>query len=330
VETVEAPGGAGTFGRGLTPSGLETSAERGAAVRTVRRRLAFLGTPEVAAEVLGALVEAGHEVSVAVTRPDRRRGRGGATSASPVKQQALRLGIRVTHRVDDLVDTGVELGVVVAYGRMVPEHVLARVPMVNLHFSLLPRWRGAAPVERAILAGDTSTGVSLMSLDRGLDTGPLFAQKEVAIEPGEHVGPLRARLAEVGTCLLLDLLEGPLPEPVAQRGEPTYADKLATQELELQWARPAAELARLVRLDRAWTTWRGRRLRVLEAAAEEARDRAAAVAAPAPGTLMDDVVATGKGVLRLVRVQPEGRAPMATATWLRGARPIAGERFGSP
>ncbi|MDQ4131986.1 MAG: methionyl-tRNA formyltransferase, partial [Actinomycetota bacterium] len=130
-------------------------------------RLVFLGTPEVAVGPLRALVADGHDVALVVSRPDRKRGRGGALVPSPVKAAALELGLPVTDRVDDVIDVGAELGVLVAYGRLVRPHVLARVPMVNLHFSLLPRWRGAAPVERAILAGDRETGVCLMALDEG-------------------------------------------------------------------------------------------------------------------------------------------------------------------
>ena len=119
------------------------------------KRLVFLGTPEIAVPPLRALHEAGHDIALVVSRPDRRRGRGGSLSPSPVKEAALELGLPVTDRVDDVIDAGAELGVVVAYGRLIRPHVLAAVPMVNMHFSLLPRWRGAAPVERAILAGDT-------------------------------------------------------------------------------------------------------------------------------------------------------------------------------
>jgi methionyl-tRNA formyltransferase len=271
---------------------------------------------------LRALVEAGHDVRLVVTGPDRRRHRRAAPSPSPVKAEAERLGLRVVHRLDALVGAGAELGVVVAYGRIVPPEVLERLGMLNLHFSLLPRWRGAAPVERAILAGDEVTGVCVMALEAGLDTGPLYGCQEVAIEPGEHLGALRERLVTAGTRLLVDLLAGPLPTPEPQHGEPTYAKKLDPEELRLTWTRPAVELERIVRLDRAWTTWRGRRLLVLDA------HEVAAHAGAAPGTLEGETVATGKGALELVRVQPEGRAPMTAGDWLRGARPAAGERLG--
>ena len=272
---------------------------------------------------LRALVEAGHHVRLVLTRPDRRRGRGAGPSPSPVKAEAEALGLRVTHDLDAVVGAGAELGVVVAYGRLVPETVLERLPMLNLHLSLLPRWRGAAPVERAILAGDEVTGVCVMALEATLDTGPVYAREEVAIAPGEHVGVLRDRLVELGAHVLVDVLAGPLPEPEPQRGQPTYAEKITPADLRLTWTRPATELVRVVRLDRAWTTWRGRRLLVLDA------EEAAAPEVPvAPGTLVGTIVATGEGALGLIRVQPEGRAPMPAAEWRRGVRLLAGELLG--
>jgi methionyl-tRNA formyltransferase len=265
-------------------------------------------------------------VRLVVTGPDRRRARGSALTPSPVKAAAQRLGLQVTHDLDAAVGAGAELGVVVAFGRIVPTRILERLSMVNLHFSLLPRWRGAAPVERAILAGDESTGVCVMGVERDLDTGPLYRCEEVPIERGEHLEALRARLVTVGTRLLLDVLAGPLPEPEPQRGAPTYAEKLDPAELRLTWARPASELERVVRLDRAWTTWRGRRLRILDAEPVDASPDLAS----SPGMLVGDVVATGTGGLRLRRVQPEGRAAMGAHEWLRGARPVPGERLGAP
>ncbi len=290
-------------------------------------RLAFLGTPEVAVPPLAALVDAGHEVVLVVTRPDRRRGRGPATSPSPVKAAALDLGLTVTSDLAALGGAGAELGVVVAFGRIIPANLLEALPMVNLHFSLLPRWRGAAPVERAILAGDPVTGVCVMAVAEGLDTGDVYARVEVPVGDAS-LDQLRARLVAQGSALLVDLLaDGPggLPEPVPQVGEPTYADKIRPAELELDWARPAAELARVVRLGRAHTLFRGRRLGVLAA-----RDLGAAPAGGdgPPGTLLGDGVRTGGGLLALERVQPEGRRPMAAADWVRGVRPEPGERLG--
>jgi methionyl-tRNA formyltransferase len=265
---------------------------------------------------LRGLVQAGFDVGLVVTGADRRRGRGSATSPSPVKAAALELGLPVTSRVDDVLGVGADLGVVVAFGRLIKPHVLAEVPMVNLHFSLLPRWRGAAPVERAILAGDEETGVCLMQLEEGLDTGPVHSCERVAIGPEETLDELRGRLVDVGTGLLLRSLAEGLGTPVPQEGEVTYAAKLDPGELELNWARPAVELHRVVRLGRAWTTFRGGRLRVLRARVVEG------------GELSEGVAPAGEGALELVEVQPEGKRPMPAAAWLAGARPQPGERLG--
>ena len=290
------------------------------------RRLAYLGTPEAAVPPLQALVAAGFEVVLVVSQPDRRRGRGGATAPSPVKAAATELGLPVTDRVADVVAAGVDLGVVVAYGRLIRPPVLAAVPMVNLHFSLLPRWRGAAPVERAVLAGDEQTGVCLMQLEEGLDTGPVFACETVPIGAEEPADELRARLVAVGSRLLVDTLVAGLGEPTPQVGAPTSAAKIDPTELELRWERPAVELHRLTRLGRAWTTFRGRRLKVVRATLATGTT----VTGP-PGTLGEDglTVATGAGALRLVEVQPEGKAPQPAEAWRNGARPGPDDRLGT-
>src|SRR6478735_2859875 len=169
-------------------------------------RLAFLGTPQMAVPPLCALVEHGFDVVAVVTRVDKRRGRGSSLVPSPVKQAAEALGIPVVHRVDDLLDLSIDLGVVVAFGQIIKPHVLAQIPMVNLHFSLLPRWRGAAPVERALLAGDTQTGVCLMQVEEGLDTGPVFDRVTVPIAPRQTAAELRMALVEAGTSQLVRCL----------------------------------------------------------------------------------------------------------------------------
>ena len=167
---------------------------------------------------LRALVAAGHDVALVVTRPDKKRGRGGALVPSPVKAAAQELGLPVTSRVDDVLDAGAELGVVVAYGRLIKPHVLDVLPMVNLHFSLLPRWRGAAPVERAILAGDPVTGVCVMALEEGLDTGPVYACEERPIGEEETLEEVRTALTETGTRMLVGLLATGLPDADAPAG----------------------------------------------------------------------------------------------------------------
>ncbi len=268
-------------------------------------RLAFLGTPAASVVPLRALVDAGHEVALVVSQPDRRRGRGGRTSPSPVKQAALDLGLPVTDRVDDVLDAGVDLGVVVAFGRLIKPHVLAELPMVNLHFSLLPRWRGAAPVERAILAGDDRTGVDLMVVEEGLDTGGIYDRAEVAIGPDETADELRERLARLGAGLLVDDLARGLGEPRPQVGEPTYAHKIAPDDLALDWSAPAAQIHRVVRVGGAWTTHRGARLKVWRTAL-------------APGGRDAVEVPAGDGAIWLVEVQPEGRRRMPARAWVNG------------
>lgn len=269
-------------------------------------KLVFLGTPEMAVPPLQALVRDGHEIVLVVTRPPARRGRRAAPTPSPVALAAVDLGLDVSFDVDDVVTVGrprgAELGVVVAFGQIIKPHVLAAVPMVNLHFSLLPRWRGAAPVERALLAGDEVTGVCLMQVDEGLDTGAVYGCSEVPIGPETTADELRAVLVEQGTALLVDHLRAGLGEPVPQSGTPVYADKLRTGELRIDWARPAAEIHRLVRVGGAWTTFRGERVKILEAA------------------LVD-------GSLEIRTVQPAGRAPMSFESWVHGARLAEGDWF---
>ncbi len=287
-------------------------------------RLVFLGTPAAAVVALEALVGAGHEVAMVVSRPDTRRGRGGSPSPSPVSAAAQRLGIAVTDRLDDVHSAGAELGVVVAYGRIIPKVVLEELDMVNVHFSLLPRWRGAAPVERAILAGDTVTGVCIMRLEAGLDTGPVLARRQVPVDD-LHADALIGVLARHGAEMLVELLSAgvaALPPGDPQQGEATYAAKIEAEELRLDWNRPATELERLVRLDRAWTEFRGGRLRVLDA-----RVGAGSVPGP-PGYLHGTQVSTGDGTLELGVVQPEGRRPMTAGQWVNGARPGPAEVLG--
>jgi methionyl-tRNA formyltransferase len=295
------------------------------------RRLVYLGTPEVAVGPLQALHEAGHDIALVVSQPDRRRGRGGSVSPSPVKAAALELSLPVSDRVDDAVDAGAELGVVVAYGRLIRPHVLAAVPMVNMHFSLLPRWRGAAPVERALLAGDTLTGVCIMEVADELDAGDVYAVAEVPIGDTTTADQLRTRLVDVGTSLLLDVLDGDLPVPAPQSGEVTYAEKLRPEEWRLDWTEPAVMLSRWVRAGHAWTTFRGKRLGVLGARFGQLDDHDPGDAlTQTAGALVDGpngVVATGAGTLQLVHVQPEGRSAMTWADFANGARPATGEQL---
>jgi methionyl-tRNA formyltransferase len=285
-------------------------------------RLAFLGTPEVAAETLRALAGAGHDIRIVVTRPDARRGRGPEVTPSAVKLAAEQLGLPVTHKPADVVPSGAELGVVVAYGRLVKPDVLAAVPMVNVHFSLLPRWRGAAPVERAVLAGDPETGVCLMELEEGLDTGPVFARTVTPIGNDETADELRDRLGQMGTELLLKNLAVGLGVPVPQLGEPTYAAKISPDELRLDFDQPAEICNRVVRVGRAWTIWRAKRLLVHRARVLGEQPELSA------GQIQGNRVGTARGALELLVVQAEGKPPMDGAAWARGARLAPGERLG--
>lgn len=281
-------------------------------------RLAYLGTPEIAVPTLRAVVEAGHDVALVVTAADKKRGRGSALSPTPVKAAALQLGLPVTHRIDDIVDLDppADLGVVVAYGKLIKPPVLGSMPLINEHFSLLPRWRGAAPLERAILAGDETTGVCIMDIEEGLDTGAVYGRVEVPIGPDQTADELRAVLVSEGTKLLLDLLAHDLPTPTPQTGDPVYARKLDPAELELQWSKPAVELHRVVRLGGAWTTHNGKRLKVWRTRLPASGD--AAIAVP-----------TGTEPIELVEVQPEGKPRMPAAAWANGARWRHGDRLGT-
>lgn len=286
-------------------------------------RFAYLGTPDIAVPPLRAMVDAGLDVALVVSRPDRRRGRGSALSPSPVKAAALELGLPVTDDLDAVLDAGVDLGVVVAYGRIIPTRILERVPMVNLHFSLLPRWRGAAPVERALLAGDAETGVCLMDVDEELDTGAVHAVERTPIAADDTLSSLRGRLVSMGSTMLVDALRDGLATPQPQSGEITYAAKIDPEELRIDWSQPAIRIDRLTRLGGAWTTFRGARLKIHAVTVDEV-DGAAGV----PGTLDGLVVSCGEGAIRLVEVQPEGRGRQSADAWRNGARPADDERLG--
>jgi methionyl-tRNA formyltransferase len=265
-------------------------------------RLIYLGTPAMAVPPLLALVDAGHDVVLVVTGADKRRGRGGTTSPSPVKAAAVSLGLPVTHDIDDVLQVDAELGVVVAYGRIIRPHVLAHLRMINLHFSLLPRWRGAAPVERALLSGDVETGVCVMAVEEGLDTGGVYARAVVAVPERATADDLRQLLVDVGTNLLVDTLAAGLGTAEAQVGEPVYAAKITPDELRIDWCSPAAQIDRLIRLGGAWTTWRGARFKIHAAELVD-------------GTVVPTIV------------QPEGKPRMAYADWRNGAQPAPDEWF---
>lgn len=309
------------------------------------RRVAFLGTPEVAVPALETLVDDERlDVVAVVTNPDRPRGRGRAPQAPPVKEAAERLGVRVLQPrrpveiVDDLRDLDLDAAAIVAYGAILPREVLdtAANGFVNLHFSLLPRWRGAAPVQHAIAAGDERTGVTTFVLDEGMDTGPIVEQVEVDIVPGETAGELLDRLADLGAPILADSVAAvaageAAPAPQSDDGA-TLAPKIDTGDARIDWTAPAAAVANLVRAVNpspgAHTTWEGDRFKVWEAGAAGAHPEAE------PGIIVNvdgdgPVVATGDGAVRLLVVQPAGKARMDAASWINGYRPEVGQRFGT-
>ena len=306
--------------------------------------MVFFGTPDIAAQVLGDLLDAGINVVAVVTTPDKRRGRGSATDATPTKKVAITRNVPVIENVDDAVQflSGRSLdgvtGVVVAYGRIIREPLLSLIPLVNLHFSLLPRFRGAAPVERAILAGDQRTGSSIMQIEAGLDTGAVYGVDEVAISDTETVDELRSRLGIIGAKQIVEMLTNGFPEPAAQIGEAVHADKISAEDLQIDWLRSAVEVNRTVRLGGAFTSFRGQRLKVLTAeVTDDARgvvngEIEAVVMQPGAIFAVDREgvgVGTGLGSVCLVTVQPEGKKPMAARDWANGVRPSVGEIFGS-
>lgn len=309
---------------------------------TAPLRIAFAGTPEFAVSILAALAKSGHEIVGVWTQPDRPAGRGRKLASSPVKQRALELGLPVhqpeilksTEARAEITATAPQVMVVAAYGLLLPPAVLA-IPehgCINVHASLLPRWRGAAPIQRAILAGDAKTGVSIMQMQPKLDAGPVYAVRTTSITAGDTAGSLHARLAELGAGLLLEVLKRlpqlvPAPQDDAQA---TYAAKLTRAEARLDWTRSAAELTRAVRAfnpwPMAWTVYDGAPLRILNAGALDGS------ASAAPGSVLaasrDGIdVATGAGVLRITELQAAGRRVMTAGDFVR-ARALAGTRFG--
>jgi methionyl-tRNA formyltransferase len=278
------------------------------------QRIVYLGTPEIAVAPLEALVAAGFEVVLVVTRTDKRRGRGTELSPNPVKEAATRLGLEVSHDVEDVLRVNADLGVVVAFGQIIKPHILEQLAMINLHFSLLPRWRGAAPTERAILAGDEVTGVCVMQVAVDLDAGPLLDMVEVSVASIDTADALRQRLVTVGCERLVVALENGLPEPKPQVGEVTYAAKLSIDEFRIDWRESARVIDRMVRVGLAWTMFRGRRLKIVECEI--------GVEIGGPGDFLSgNVIACGNGSITLIRVQLEGKPVMDASAWANGARP---------
>lgn len=300
-------------------------------------RVVFFGTPDFAVPTLEGLLASRHRVVGVVTQPDRPRGRGHQVTASPVKSLALERGVPVLQpeKMRDEMFLGAlraldaDLGVVAAYGRILTDAILAipRLGMVNVHASLLPRWRGAAPIHRAILAGDTETGVTIMRVVRELDAGPMMAALREPIGPSQTAGEVERILATRGALLLAEMVErmaeGPVPEDPQPPTGVTYADRITKADSPIFWWRPAGELHNQVRALNPWplasTSLDGARLLVVatEAGAE------AAPAGALPGTTLTAhgdrfVVAAGHGTVQLLTVKPEGKRAMAAREFLAG------------
>ncbi|WCL54521.1 methionyl-tRNA formyltransferase [Gimibacter soli] len=293
-------------------------------------RLAFMGTPAFAVPTLKALIAAGHEIAAVYSQPPAPAGRGQSVRPSPVHQAALDAGLRVfTPKSFKDADVQAEFAaldldacVVVAYGQILPQAVLdaPRLGCLNVHASLLPRWRGAAPIHRALMAGDTETGVCIMQMEAGLDTGPVLMREAVTIGADDTTASLHDRLALLGAALINPALEGLssgtiIPETQPEEGV-TYARKIDKAEARIDWAKPASEVDRLVRglnpFPGAWTEIGGERLKILGGHLEAKSGE--------PGTFLDDtlLVACGEGAYRIDRAQRAGKAPMDRETLLRG------------
>lgn len=296
--------------------------------------MAFLGTPAAAVPALRAFVAAADmTVAAVVTNPDRPAGRGHRLTPPPVKVVAEEAGLAVWQPdkpreiLDDLAALAVDACAVVAYGSLLPADVLAAggAGFVNLHFSLLPAWRGAAPVAHSLLHGDTETGVSCFVLEVGMDTGPVLLTERTAIRDGETAGELTARLAEIGAPLLVaavrGLVGGSLRRQAQDHDRATYAPKIGAEDARLDWSRPAGVLADAVRaynpMPGAHTTYQGQRLKVHRATAVDGSGAPGVVAVGADGP----VVACGQDALRLDEVQPAGRPRMAGRDFANGYHP---------
>ena len=296
-------------------------------------RLIFAGTPEFARAALAALIGAGHELALVLTQPDRPSGRGMKLTPSPVKQEAEKHGIPVyqpaslkdpaSHQT--IREAAAEAMVVAAYGLILPQAVLDIPPRgcLNIHASLLPRWRGAAPIQRAIEAGDRETGIAIMQMEAGLDTGPVLLEKRLPILDADTGASLHDKLAALGAAAIVEAisrLDELRPTPQPQQGV-TYAAKLAKEEARLDWSLPAAVLARKVRafnpVPGAWTEFDGVPLKIWQAEAVPGKGRPGEVLQAAAGQL---VVACGEGALRLAELQKAGARRMDAEAFLAGVK----------
>ncbi|OOY36144.1 methionyl-tRNA formyltransferase [Solemya velum gill symbiont] len=306
-------------------------------------RIIFAGTPDFSVPPLQALLDSPHQVIAVLTQPDRPAGRGRKLSPSPVKQLAVEQGVEVLQPLTlrdeaiqaQIAELDADLMVVVAYGLILPGEVLEvpRLGCLNIHASLLPRWRGAAPIQRAILAGDDETGVAIMQMEAGLDTGPVWHLRRIAIGEKETGGELHDRLSELGATALMEtlpMLESGEASPVVQPDDGVvYADKLSKEEGEIDWAMPAQVISRKVRAFNpwpvAWTGYNGNKLRVWQGHERECDAEGVAgevIAADKNGI----VVQCGSGQLVIERLQLPGKRAMSAADFLN-AHNILGARF---
>jgi methionyl-tRNA formyltransferase len=289
-------------------------------------RIIFMGSPEFAVPALDALVEAGHDVAAVYCQPPRPAGRGKADRKTAVHQRAEELGLevrtpRTLRNADEqarFAALGADLAVVAAYGLILPKPILEapRMGCINIHASLLPRWRGAAPIQRAILAGDDVTGVTIMQMDAGLDTGPMLLKRELSLDR-KNAGQATEELAELGASALLAWLDNRTsPEPQPEDGI-SYASKIDKAEARIDWGRPAREIERQVRAfaptPGAWFEANGERIKILGA-------RTGSDALGKPGEVLDDClnIAAGEGYVRPLKVQRAGRSAMTVDELLRG------------
>jgi methionyl-tRNA formyltransferase len=289
-------------------------------------RIVFMGSPDFAVPSLNALVEAAHEVVAAYCQPPRPAGRGKADRKTAVHERAEELGIEVrtpkTLRNEEeqarFRDLGAELAVVAAYGLILPKPILEapRLGCINVHASLLPRWRGAAPIQRAILAGDEISGVTIMQMDEGLDTGPMLHRLTLDIR-GKNAGQVTDEMAHLGAQALLDWLGNPTPPEPQPIAGATYASKIDKAEARIDWSQTAEQIERQVRafnpVPGAWFEANGERIKLLEAAVGNGASGKA-------GEVLDDClnVATGHGYIRPLKVQRAGRAALTPGELLRG------------
>lgn len=300
-------------------------------------RLVFMGSPDFSVPALRALVQAGHEVVAVYCQPPRPAGRGQQMQPCPVHRAAEALGLTVHYpaklrgnaeALAEFKALNADVAVVAAYGLILPRPWLEAPTRgcINIHASLLPRWRGAAPIHAAILAGDTETGVTIMQMDEGLDTGPMLLEGRVAIGPQARLPDIHDALAAIGADLILTALDSnPLPVAQPEAGA-TYAPRLTRADARIDWTKPAAAILRQIRAFDPWpgtfTTLAAEQLKVLDAELAEG--------AGEPGTVLDEAltVACGDGALRITRLQRAGRGPVPAADFLRGFAVPAGTKLG--